>query len=154
MGLPCPLGISRVGPARKSFLFGQIIHSLFGPSLFRQMAEYWPDSFLLFMGLDFVSVRKNAKRRRPISSHFDPTLSHCSYATLKISLGELPYGMLIVSLWVFGMESHYIYPPRYRSVPCIKKKKYKKCPDTDQTEISLRGQFKLEPHPHLSPFGI
>ena len=72
------------------------------------MAEYWPDSYLLFRGLDFVSVRKNAKRRRPISSHFDLTLSHCYYATLKISLRELPYGMLIVSLWVFGMESHYI----------------------------------------------
>ena len=35
-----------------------------------------------------------------------------------------------------------------------KKKNYKKCPDTDQTEISLRGQFKLEPHTHLSRFGI
>ena len=81
MGLPCPLGISRVGPARKSFLFGQIIHSLFGPSLFRQMAAYWPDSFLLFMNVDFVSVRKNAKRTRPISSHLDLTLRHCYFAT-------------------------------------------------------------------------
>ena len=85
------------------------------------MAEYWPDSFLPFMDLDFVSVRKNAKRTRPISSHLDLTLSHCYYATLKISRWELPYEMLIVSLWVFGMESHYIYPLRYRSVPCIKK---------------------------------
>ena len=61
-GPSLPARISRVGPARKSFLFGQIIHSLFGPSLFRQMAEYWPDSFLPFMDLVFVSVRKNAKR--------------------------------------------------------------------------------------------
>ena len=57
--------ISYPSGARKSFLFGQIINSLFGPSLFRQMAKYWPDSFLPFMDLDFVSVRKNAKRTRP-----------------------------------------------------------------------------------------
>ena len=139
MGLPCPLGISRVGPARKSFLFGQIIHSLFGPSLFRQMAAYWPDSFLLFMNVDFVSVRKNAKRARPISSHLDLTLSHCYYATLKISRGELPYEMLIVSLWVFGMESRYIYPLRYRSVPCIKKKKFTKNALTLTKQKSLLG---------------
>ena len=111
------------------------------------------DSYLLFRGLDFVSVRKNAKRRRPISSHFDLTLSHCYYATLKISLRELPYGMLIVSLWVFGMESLYL-PTQVSFSTVHKKKNYKKCPDTDQTEISLRGQLKLEPHPHLSPFGI
>ena len=76
-----PARISCVGPARESFLFGQIIHSLFGPSLFRQMAEYWPDLFLLFMGLDFVSVRKNAKQTRPISSNLDLTLSDCYFAT-------------------------------------------------------------------------
>ena len=63
-GPSLPARISRVGPARKSFLLGQIIHSLFGPSLFRQTAEYWPDSFLLFMGLDFVSVRKNRQNER------------------------------------------------------------------------------------------
>ena len=45
------------------------------------MAEYWPDSVLLFMNVDFVSVRENAKRTRPISSHFDLTLGHCYYAT-------------------------------------------------------------------------
>ena len=63
-GPSLPARMSRVGPARKSFLLGQIIHSLFGPSLFRQTAEYWPDSFLLFMGLDFVSVRKNTQNER------------------------------------------------------------------------------------------
>ena len=72
--------ISYPSGARKSFLFGQIISSLFGPSLFRQMAKYWPDSFLPFVDLDFVSVRKNAKRTRPISSHLDLTLSHCYYS--------------------------------------------------------------------------
>ena len=72
--------ISYPSGARKSFLFGQIINSLFEPSLSRQMAEYWPDSFLPFMDLDFVSVRKNAKRTRPISSHLDLTLSHCYYS--------------------------------------------------------------------------
>ena len=80
-GPSLPARISRVGPARNSVLFGQIIDSLFGPSLFRQMAEYWHDSFLLFMGLDFVSVCKNAKRTRPISSHLDLTLRHCYFAT-------------------------------------------------------------------------
>ena len=31
---------------------------------------------------------------------------------------------------------------------------YKICPDTDHIEISLRGQFKLEPHPQWSPLGV
>ena len=31
---------------------------------------------------------------------------------------------------------------------------YKKCPDIDHTEISLRGQFKLEPHPHWCRLGV
>ena len=25
---------------------------------------------------------------------------------------------------------------------------------SDHTEISLRGQFKIEPHPHWSPLGV
>ena len=57
---------------------------------------------------------------------------------------------ILVSLGVFGMECYYICPFRYRLVLCIKKVT-KKCPDTDHTKISLRGQFKLEPHPHWSP---
>ena len=32
----------------------------------------------------------------------------------------------------------------------VHKEVYKKCPDTDDTEISPRGHFKLEPHPHFS----
>ena len=56
---------------------------------------------------------------------------------------------ILVSLRLFGMESYYICPFRYRLVLCIKK--FIKCPDTDHTEISLRGQFKLEAHPHWSP---
>ena len=31
---------------------------------------------------------------------------------------------------------------------------YKKCPVTDHAEISLRGQFKLEPHLRWSPLGV
>ena len=31
---------------------------------------------------------------------------------------------------------------------------YKICPDTDHTEISLWGQFKLEPHSHWSPLEV
>ena len=57
---------------------------------------------------------------------------------------------ILVSFGVFGMESYYISPFRYRLVLC-RKESYKKCPDTDHTKISLRGQFKLEPHPHWSP---
>ena len=30
----------------------------------------------------------------------------------------------------------------------------KKCPVSDHTESSLRGQFKLEPHPHWTPLGV
>ena len=55
---------------------------------------------------------------------------------------------ILVSLRVFGMKSYYICPSRYRLVLCVKKFT-KKCPDTDETEIYLRGQFK--PHPHWSP---
>ena len=61
---------------------------------------------------------------------------------------------ILVSLSVFGMESHYICPFRYRLVLCIKKLMYKKHPDTNHAEISLRAQFKLEPHPHWSPLGV
>ena len=57
---------------------------------------------------------------------------------------------VLVSPRVFGMESYYyIGPFRYRLVLCIQKFT-KKCPDTDHTEISLRGQFKLEPPTFLS----
>ena len=70
-------------------------------------------------------------------------------------------GMLVVSLWganfvscrVFETESHYICPFWYPLVLCIKKFR-KKFPDTDHTEISLRGQFKLEPNLHWSPLGV
>ena len=61
---------------------------------------------------------------------------------------------ILASPRVFGMESHYICPFRYRLVLWRIKKFTKKCPDTDYTEISLRGQFKLEPHPHWSPLGV
>ena len=61
---------------------------------------------------------------------------------------------ILVSLRVFGMESHYIGPFRYRLVLCIKKFT-KKHPDTyDHTEICFRGQFKLEQHPYWSPLGV
>jgi len=82
MGLQaCPLGFLALVPQEKVFFLAKLIYSLFGPSLFRQVGEYWPDSFLLFMGLDFVPVRKNAKRARPISSYFELTLRHCYFAT-------------------------------------------------------------------------
>ena len=64
-------------------------------------------------------------------------------------------GMLVVSLQillslrVFGMESRYIDPFRYRLVLCLKE-----FTKNDHTEISLRGQFKLEPHLRWPPLGV
>ena len=52
------------------------------------------------------------------------------------------------------MERYYICPFRYCLVLCTKNFFLKKGPDTDHTEISLGGQFKLEPHPHWSPVGL
>ena len=59
---------------------------------------------------------------------------------------------ILVSLLVFGMDSHYL--PIQVSLSTVHKEIYKTCPNTDHTEISLRGQFKLEPHPHWSPLGV
>ena len=39
------------------------------------------------------------------------------------------------------------------SLSTARKEIYKKNALSDHTEISLRGQFKLEPHPHWSPLG-
>ena len=36
------------------------------------MAGHWP-RFFFYMERDFVSVHKNAKKRRPISNHLDRT---------------------------------------------------------------------------------
>ena len=41
-----------------------------------------------------------------------------------------------------------IYLPVQVSLGAVHKEIYKKCRDTDHTEISFTGQFKLEPHPH------
>ena len=59
---------------------------------------------------------------------------------------------ILVSLRVFGMERHYL--PIKVSLSIVHKKIYKKCPYTDHTEISLTGQFKLEPHLYCSPLGV
>ena len=57
---------------------------------------------------------------------------------------------ILASLRVFGMESYYRKLFAHSGVKVI----YKKCCDTDHTEISFRGQFKLESHPHWSPLGV
>ena len=49
---------------------------------------------------------------------------------------------------VFGMESYYISLPIQVSLSTADKEIYKNWPGTDHTEIFLKGQFKLEPHPH------
>ena len=60
----------------------------------------------------------------------------------------------LVSLRVFGMEGYYICPFRV-SLSTVRKEIYKnKSPDTNYGQISFRGQFKLEPHPHWSPLGV
>ena len=59
----------------------------------------------------------------------------------------------MVSLRIFGMESHYTITILV-SLSTVHKEIYKKCPDTDQPEISFRGQFKLEPYPHWSPLKV
>ena len=40
------------------------------------------------------------------------------------------------------------------SLSTVHKETYKKCPNTDHTEISLGGQLELEPHLHWSPLGV
>ena len=49
---------------------------------------------------------------------------------------------------MFGREINYLIQVSLSIVH------YKKCPDTDHTEISLSGQFKLEPNLHWSQFGV
>ena len=70
----------------------------------------------------------------------------------RLALGCKSRSQILVSLRVFGMERHYL--PIQVSLSIVHKKIYKKCPDTDHTEISLTGQFKLEPHLHWSPLGV
>ena len=54
---------------------------------------------------------------------------------------------MLVSLGVFGMiKSLYLPNHDQVSLSTVHKEIY-----TDHTEISLRGPFKLEPHPHGSP---
>ena len=96
----------------------------------------------------------------PPPNHFSNgpslTLSHYYYATLKISRREHPHRRdgdtrrLALGVW----DGKSLYLLTQVSFSTLHKKIYKKGPDADQTEISLRGQFKLEPHPHWSPFGI
>ena len=61
---------------------------------------------------------------------------------------------ILVSLRVFGMESYYISLPIQVSLSTADKEIYKNFPGTDHTEIFLKGQFKLELHPHWSPLGV
>ena len=62
MGLSYPPGISRVGPARKSSLFGHIMN----PLLTKLVRLRWRDIgvvlFCVFIDRDFVSVHKERKK--------------------------------------------------------------------------------------------
>ena len=53
----CPLGISRVGPARKSSLFGYVINPLLTKREVK-MAGYWsPSFFCVFIDLDLANIQ-------------------------------------------------------------------------------------------------
>ena len=81
--------------------------------------------------------------------------------------GELPYKsdgdarrfalgsklQILVSLRVFGMETYYTLPIQV-SLSTVHNEIPKKCPATDHREITLRGHFKLKPHPQWSPLGV
>ena len=60
---------------------------------------------------------------------------------------------ILVFLRACGMEGA-LYLHIQVSLSTVHKEIYKKCPDTDYTEISLGGQLKLEPHLHWSPLGV
>ena len=71
--------------------------------------------------------------------------------------------MRVVSLWgvnyrVWSAQGVWdgksLFCPIQVSLRTLRKENYKNCPDTDHTEISSRGQFKLEPHPPSSLLGI
>ena len=77
MGLSCPSGISRAGPARKSPLL--VMYKSFIDQAYLVKTGYLACSFLLiFTIIAFVSFHKrNAQNNLPkiISSHLDLTLS-------------------------------------------------------------------------------
>ena len=50
------------------------------------------------------------------------------------------------------MDRHYLHIQV--SLSTVHKEIYKKCFNTDHTEISLEGQLELEPHLHWSPLGL
>ena len=72
--------------------------------------------------------------------------------TLRLVIATTLWDARRLALGIWDGKS--LYLPTQVSFSTVHKKIYKKCPDTDQTEISRRRQFKLEPHPHWSPFGI
>ena len=65
--------------------------------------------------------------------------------------GGLPFNSDGDALGVWDGKS--LYLPIQVSLRTVRKEIYKKCRNTDHTEISLRDQFKLDPHPHWSPLG-
>ena len=73
--------------------------------------------------------------------------------------------MLVVSLWGVlncSFWSHLwclgwkvtIFVHSGIAYSTVHKEIHKKCPDSNQTEISLRSLFKLEPHPQWSPLVV
>ena len=47
-----------------------------------------------------------------------------------------------------------LYLPIQLSLSTVHNEIYQNCLDSDQTEISLRGLFKLEPHPHYTHISL
>ena len=60
---------------------------------------------------------------------------------------------ILVSLRVFGVDSHYILSIQI-SLMAVHKEIYKKCSDVCLSMVAFRVQFKLKPHPHWSPLGV
>ena len=86
----CPLGISRVDPSSKSYLFGHIL----SPFFTKLVRSRWLNIGLVLL---FVFIDRDGKRTWPISSHLDLTLGQLhqrmTNATWKIS------AIIIISLW-------------------------------------------------------
>ena len=106
------------------------------------MAEYRRDSFCFL----WVSTLSRSVKTQNERGQYPAIL------TLRLVIATTLWDARRLALGIWDGKS--LYLPTQVSFSTVHKKIYKKCPDTGQTEISLRRQFKLEPHPHWSPFGI
>ena len=69
MGSSCPLGISGVGPSRKSSILGYIINPLLTKHVRSKGLCIGLILLCVFIDLDFVSVKKKEKRENELAQH-------------------------------------------------------------------------------------